>query len=116
MYGRISDPGMTYHPPRVALHLGTPGWVLARSQWGWVFHTVLGDIDSGNHRFRPRFAGLVDVFSDFLSGDEVLSSPGGAGSTNPRLGFSKQPAKMSGDMSMSSCLCVKAVKANLHHV
>ena len=56
MYGMISDPRIGYYPPRVALALRTPGW---------GFHTVLGGIDPGDHRFRPRFAGVVDVWKDF---------------------------------------------------
>ena len=45
-------------------------------------HTVPDGIDSGDRRFRPRCVG-VDVWKDFSSGDRTLSSPGGAGSTNP---------------------------------
>ena len=64
MYGRIGDPEMTSYPPRVALGLRRAGWGLARSQWGWGFHTVLFGIDPGDHRFCPRFAGVVHVWRD----------------------------------------------------
>ena len=29
------------------------------------FHAVRGGADTGDHRFRPRVAGVVDVWSDF---------------------------------------------------
>ena len=64
MYGGISYPQTAYYPPRVALDLRNPGWDLARSQWGWGFHTVKGDVDPGYHRFHPRFVGVVDVWKD----------------------------------------------------
>ena len=35
------------------------------SQWGWGFHTVRGGIDPGDHHFRPRVVGVVDVWRDF---------------------------------------------------
>ena len=66
-----------------------PGW-----HWlddlrtpGWGFHTVRGGIDPGDHRFRPRSVTSIDVWKDLWSGDGILSSPSGAGSTNPLLGF-----------------------------
>ena len=46
MYGRIFDPGMELCPPRVELTLQT---------LGSGFHTVLGGIKPGEHRFRSRF-------------------------------------------------------------
>ena len=52
----VSDSGMGPYPPRVALALQIPGW---------GFHNVLGRIDPGDNRFRPRFAGVVDVWKDF---------------------------------------------------
>ena len=36
----------------------------ATNQWGWVFHTVRGSIDPGDHRFRSRLVGVVDVWKD----------------------------------------------------
>ena len=33
----------------------------AISQLGWGFHNVRGGIDPGDHRFRPRFVGVVKV-------------------------------------------------------
>ena len=36
----------------------------AISQWGWGFHTMRDGIDPGDHRFRPRFDGVVDVWKN----------------------------------------------------
>ena len=33
--------------------------------WGWDFHTMRGGIDPGNHRFRSRVVGDVEVWKDF---------------------------------------------------
>lgn len=44
----------------------------ATSQWGWGFHTILGGIYSGDHRFRPRFVGASDVWKDSHSEDDIL--------------------------------------------
>ena len=42
------------------------GWVaLALHTPGWSFYTVLGGVQPGDHRFRPRFARVVDVWKDF---------------------------------------------------
>ena len=65
MHGRISDPEMTTYPPQVALALRTPGWDLARYQWGWGFHTVRGGIDRGVDHFRPQFVGLYIYMEGF---------------------------------------------------
>ena len=62
---------------RVALALRTPDW---------VFHTVRSGIDPGDHRLGLRFVGVIGVWKD-SDPDGTLSSPGGAGSVNPRLGF-----------------------------
>ena len=51
----------------------------ATSQWRWGFHTVRGGINPGDLRFRPLFVGVVEIWKDFVSGDETLSSPGAAG-------------------------------------
>ena len=57
MYGSTSDPWMVYYyPPRVALALRISGW---------GFHTMGGGIDPVDHRFRPRFVGVVDVWKNF---------------------------------------------------
>ena len=63
MYGRISGQGLAPHPLRVALALRTQ--TNQQSDRGWGFHTVRRGIDPGNHRFRPRFVGIVDVWKDF---------------------------------------------------
>ena len=44
---------------------GNTGWCVARSSWSWGFNTVLGGIDPGDHRFRPRLTRVVDVWRDF---------------------------------------------------
>ena len=56
MYGIISDSGMGSYPPQVALGLRTSGW---------GFQTVRGGIDPGDHRLRPWFVGVVDVWNYF---------------------------------------------------
>ena len=53
MFGSINRPGMGPYPHRV---------VLAPRTLGWGFHTVGGGTDQGDHRFRPRFVGVVDVW------------------------------------------------------
>ena len=55
MYGRVYDAEIVPYPPRVTLALQTPGK---------GFHTVLGGIDLEDHRFSPRFAGVVNVWKD----------------------------------------------------
>ena len=57
----------------MALALRTPGW---------GFHTVEGGIDPGDHRFRPRFVGIVDVWKDF--------SDSGMGPYPPRVALALQ--------------------------
>ena len=32
---------------------------------GWGFHTVLGGIDPGNLRLRPRMVRFVEIWKDF---------------------------------------------------
>ena len=49
------------------------------SQYGRVFHTVLGGIDPGDPRFRFQVVGVVEISKDFLIRGEILSSPGAAG-------------------------------------
>ena len=65
MYGRISDLGMGTYLPRGALAVCTIPSQSAIGQWGWVFHTVRGGFDPGDHRFRPHVVGDVDVWKDF---------------------------------------------------
>ena len=52
---------------------------LATNQLGWRFHTLRSGINPGGLRFRPRVVGVVEIWKDFYSGDEKLSSPGVAG-------------------------------------
>ena len=61
MYGGISDPGMRYYRPRVALAFFSSPSQSTIGRWGWGFHTVRGGFDPGEHRFRPRVVGVVDV-------------------------------------------------------
>ena len=42
-----------------------------------------GGVDTGDRRVRLRLARIVDVWKDFRSADETLSSSGAAGFTNP---------------------------------
>ena len=56
MYGRTTGPGMGSYPPWVVLALRTPDW---------GFHTVRDGTDPGEHRFRPWFAGVVNVWTHF---------------------------------------------------
>ena len=78
LYGRIFDLGMGSYLLRMAMALRTAGR---------GFHTMRGGIDPDDHRSRPRFVGVVDVWKDFRSGDGTITRALGAGSTNPRLGF-----------------------------
>ena len=59
--------------------------------WRWLYEPQVGvstpweAVSTRGARFRSRFVGVVDVWKHFCSGDGILSSPGGAGSTNIRL-------------------------------
>ena len=73
MYGRISGRGMEGYPPRVRRELSPEATLDARwlhgpqpisNQWGWGFDTLRGGIDPGDLRFRPRLAGVVNVWKD----------------------------------------------------
>ena len=50
---------------------------------GWGFHTVRGGIDPGDHRFRPRDVGFVDVWKYFWPGDGTLFCSGVVCSMSP---------------------------------
>ena len=52
-----------------------------------------GGIDPGDRLFLPWLVGVVHVREDFGSGDGTLTSPAGAGSTNPRLRFSHRAGR-----------------------
>ena len=67
------------------------------TQWGWGFHTLRGGIDQGDLYFRPRVAGVVDIWSEFSSGDKTLSSLGAAG---PRRWQEGQPSPRASSMSL----------------
>ena len=71
---------MGLYPPRVALAPRTP-----------VFYTGRDGMGPEDHHFRPRFVGVADLWKNFCSGDDIVSSPAGGGSANARLGFSKKP-------------------------
>ena len=55
MYISISDTWMEYCYSRVALALRISGR---------GFYTMGGGIDPGDHRFSPRFAGVVDKWME----------------------------------------------------
>ena len=86
MYIRISDPGIGRHPPRVAMALRTSRW---------DFHTVRDGIDPGDYRFLLWLIGVVYtyIWKDFRSGDGILSSLGGDGSTNLGLEFTHRAGR-----------------------
>ena len=64
MYEGISDPEIGPYPIRLAL--GPLTLIQSSiSLWGWGFHTVLGGIDPRDRRFRPRCAGVADVWKYF---------------------------------------------------
>ena len=65
-------------------HRSSPG-VAGSTNCG--FHIVRFVVDPGDHRFRPRFVVVVHVWTNLRSEDDMLSSQGGAWSTNPRRGF-----------------------------
>ena len=50
------------------------------SQWNWGFHTVGGGVDPRELGFLPRVVLFLDTWNDPWTGDETLSSQGGAGS------------------------------------
>ena len=97
MYGRIHDAGMGPYPPRVTLAIRIPGW---------GFHNVRGGIEPGEIHVRHQYIGVVDVWKDFCSGDGTLSFPGGAGSTNARMGFPYRAGIDPGDHRFRPCLLV----------
>ena len=70
----------------------------AITQWGWGFHTLWGGIDAGDLRFRPRVVGVDEIWTDFLTGNLNLSSPGAAG---PRRCPGGQLSPRAGSMSLS---------------
>ena len=55
-----------------------------------------GGIDPGDLCFRPRVVGFVEIWRDFSSGDEKLSSPG---ATGPRRCPERQLSPRAGSMS-----------------
>ena len=72
MCGRITDPGIELYPLWVALALRIPAHQQSASGDGvstpcWDFHTVRSGINPGDHRFRPRFVGVVKVWKDFAT-------------------------------------------------
>ena len=45
-----------------------PIFNISTSQWRWGFPTVWAGMDPGEHRFCPRFVGVVDVWKNFQTG------------------------------------------------
>ena len=75
-------------------------WVHGPSQssithWGWGFHTLLGSIDAGDLRFRPRVVLVVEIGNSLQYAEGNLSSRKAGG---PRRGpegkISPHPASM----------------------
>ena len=65
MYGRISNAGMGTYPPRGVLAPCTIPSQSAIGRWDRGFHTVRGDFDPGDLRFRPQVVGAEKVWKDF---------------------------------------------------
>ena len=80
-YGRISDPGMGPYPPRVTLAPRTPA--KQQSARGVGVATPCGAVSTRRTPFSSPVCWSWSRMVRFLIGDETLSSPGGAGSTNP---------------------------------
>ena len=38
---------------------------------GWGFYTARGGMDRGDLCFRPQVVGVVEIWSDFSSGDKI---------------------------------------------
>ena len=64
--------------------LHQPQPISDKSLWAWGSHTVRGDIDLGEHRFRPWFVAVVDVTMVSRSGNVNLSPPGSAECHRPQ--------------------------------
>ena len=77
MYGRVSDPGIG--------PLSFPSGVGSTNPR--LFRTVLGGIDPGNHRFRPRFVEVVDLCKDLIRGWDFIF-PGWRWLYEPQVGDS----------------------------
>ena len=79
MYADTSDPGMASYPLRVALAFYSIPSQSAIGQWRWGFHIVRSRVNPGDHLICLRVVGVADIWSDFLSGDGIISSPAGTG-------------------------------------
>ena len=53
---------------------------------GWGFYTVGGGIGPGDHRFRPPFVGVVDIWKIFLIRGWDLILPGWCLLYEPKVG------------------------------
>ena len=82
MCGSISNPGMGAYPPHVRYN-STSRSQSAISQWGWGFPHRAERYRPGDHRLRPRFIGVVQVWKGLWPGDGTLFPQDAAGSTNP---------------------------------
>ena len=63
---------------------------------GWGFHIFRGGIDPGCVHFHPRIVGVIDVRSEFSSGDWTFSYPASVG---PRCCPEEQLSPGTGSMS-----------------
>ena len=74
--GRTCDPGMRTYLREAGSRRWSEGQLSPRSgsmspsqsaitKWGWGLHSMRGDIDPLDLRFRPRVIGVEDVWMDF---------------------------------------------------
>lgn len=69
MYGIIHDAGMETPIVFPAATISTNPSQTAISQWSWWSSPALwGGIDTGDHRFRSWFLGVVDAWKNVCSG------------------------------------------------
>ena len=57
-----SEDGIVYSPGAGGLTNPSQSVI---NPWGRGFHTLRGGIDPEDHRFRPQFVAVVDVWNDF---------------------------------------------------
>ena len=78
----------------------------ATNQWGRGFYTLQGGVDLGDLRFRPRVVGVVEMWKDFYSGNDIPSSPAAAEPRRyPDGQLSPRACSMSLSQSATSLLC-----------
>ena len=75
---RKGPPLMDLYPPRTALWSSNQS---AISQRDWGFLTVRGVVDPRILGFLPMLVEVLEIWNGLYTGDGILSSRGGAGST-----------------------------------